>query len=455
MNEQGKLPKKRAACDRCNAHKLRCPRPLLGDSCSRCLKADVPCAFSISKRGNGWRILGQQQGILESPLNDSTSADAIMFDTGGFSLTGDVDFDVAFANATVSGQIPLNDHTHLLESHLGSDMRHTYDQTTTNPLSSVELYGPTRPRDIMNHLESQQTSSENPMPASMINSAHESVSSVSMQSHEKYTRNLSIDMQLLVLFQDMLEHRKLIRHPSIHRDGLTFTAPTQKEEQHEQLPTADMNGSKAKPEKFSLDKTLLLTQRLLDIYIDVIAAIHSHTAQQKRSIEKALNDDIVDSAKFSSSAVEQSTVLLLLSCTHRILYIWELVSLHGTELIKYSVFKSPEWAENKKCGDVKFGSFAPNSQALLNAAMMPLITNTISSIERSLVQLSQSIQADPTNLGNQQHEESMANSDLLFNDLDSLSSLTPTCDKTLGLSRQLIQSLDRSKTIFSEAGLLK
>ncbi len=451
MNEQGKLPKKRAACDRCNVHKLRCPRPLLGDSCSRCLKADVSCVFSISRRGNGWRILSEQQGIFDSPLNDSASADAIMFDSGGFDLTGDVDFDVDFAIATVSGQLPFNDDTHLLESHLRSDMRHTYDQTMATPLSTVEFYDPTISRVTTNPLGFQQTSSENFRPAPMNDSANKSAYSVSMQSHEKDTRTQSMDIQLLVLAQDMLEHRKLIRHPSIHRDGLTFTAPTRKEEKHENLSTADMNGSKAKSERFSLDKTLLLTQRLLDIYTDVIAAIDSHVAQQKGSIEKALNNDIVDSPKFNSSAVEQSTVLLLLSCTHRILHIWELVSLHGTELIKYSVFKSPEWTEKKKCRDVKFGSFAPNSQALLNAAMMPLITSTISSIEQSLVQLSQCIQAEPPNRRNQQ----MADPGLFSSDSDSLSSLIPTCEKALGLSRQLIRSLDRSKTIFLEAGLLK
>jgi Fungal Zn(2)-Cys(6) binuclear cluster domain len=472
MDEQGQLPKKRAACDRCHDQKLRCPRPLMGGSCSRCLKADVPCAFSISKRGNGWRILSQQPGISDPSLSGSLSADAMILDYSGFDLTSNVEFDPGFANAALSSQLPLNDGTHLLEPYLESDMLRTYDQTMATPLPTVEFCSPTISRVATTPLEFQQTSSGNSMPALINSSAIESVSGVSVQSHEKDARDQSIDLRLLVLSKDLLDHRSLIREPSIHRDGLTFSAPTQKEKQHGQLSTSDMNGLKTNSEKFSLDKTLLLTQRLLDIYTDLIAAVNSHLTQQKALADKTLNyvgastssssstQDIVDSAKFSSSAVEQSTVLLILSCHHRIVHIWELVCIHGTELIKYGLFKSPDWSEKKKCGDIKFGSFAPHSAALLNAATMPLIANTISSLEKSLQQLSQCIQTDSTNwvLGfesNQQHEESMADSDPLSNNPGSLSSLIPTCDKTLGLSRQLIQILDRSKTIFLEAGLLE
>jgi hypothetical protein len=46
--------RRRAACDRCHAQKIKCPTRRQGqDSCDRCLKAKTPCFFSPFRQKKG------------------------------------------------------------------------------------------------------------------------------------------------------------------------------------------------------------------------------------------------------------------------------------------------------------------------------------------------------------------------------------------------------------------
>lgn len=59
MNEERETVRLRAACDRCHAHKLRCPKSVVAGACDRCSKARQPCVFSPFRQK---KVISRSQG---------------------------------------------------------------------------------------------------------------------------------------------------------------------------------------------------------------------------------------------------------------------------------------------------------------------------------------------------------------------------------------------------------
>jgi hypothetical protein len=172
------------------------------------------------------------------------------------------------------------------------------------------------------------------------------------------------------------------------------------------------------------------------------------------------NDHTASGELKRTSPVDQSTVLLVLSCHHRLVRIWSLVTAHATELVKHGIFKSPDWPAKRACTSIKIGSFTPSSDSTLNSALMPVISDLFLSLEQSLQRLIESIQIDSGGQNhsienNQRNTDSMVDLDFFADDASSLNSLIPACNTALNLSRKLIQSSDECRVLFLEAGLLR
>ncbi|RBA15587.1 hypothetical protein FPRO05_12194 [Fusarium proliferatum] len=146
----GTRPKKRLACDRCHARKLRCSGDL--DGCTRCLGDDLVCVYSPalkvgrpSKASMAGREIQQTQSISDAAIYGISDRDAVTVDSGismppsppqlGDScITGKP---LSFANRVCIAVDLVSDHTALFNSF---DFTNTFDNfNATHPFLDMPM----------------------------------------------------------------------------------------------------------------------------------------------------------------------------------------------------------------------------------------------------------------------------------------------------------------------------
>ncbi|KAF5651422.1 succinate-semialdehyde dehydrogenase [Fusarium sp. NRRL 25303] len=128
----GTRPKKRLACDRCHARKLRCSSDL--DGCTRCLGDDLVCTYSPalkvgrpSKASMAGREIQQPQSVSDAAFYGISDGDAVTADSG-ISMP---------PSPPQLGDSCITDHTALFSSF---DFTNTLDNfNATNPFLDMPM----------------------------------------------------------------------------------------------------------------------------------------------------------------------------------------------------------------------------------------------------------------------------------------------------------------------------
>jgi hypothetical protein len=469
---QESIPRKRTACDRCHGHKLRCPRPLLGSTCSRCQKAGVQCVFGLSKRGNTARILPQQSDISNIAPDGSSTVNTMLFEPVGSSLTDHMEFDLNFPNETLYG-LPLNDVDLLLETYPDQNtVSMSYPSLTTPP--SLANFDPSAiSRAASNSSDMQTEFLGNIAPLATVNASENASSLPNLSNNEKH-EDQSIDLRLLILSQKLIRLKSCIPPTSMHKAGLPFTLPPGLQNETP-VPSSNFNqdeqtnGSK---DILSISDSLQLTQVLLQVYSDFTATIKCHLAQDQTILDQY--SECVDTSigpskhregpmtrrgSHTTSSVDEATILLLLSCHNRIIQIWDLLFEHTREMVKYRVFDSLDWRSRKSCSQLQIGSFTPSSNAALVMVVTTILSELVVDLDKSLQQLYECLQAElekheSSHKIDEQDPDSVVESGPNVSNISPLAALIPACDTTIALSKQLIQTFERCRASLGDSGLL-
>lgn len=261
------------------------------------------------------------------------------------------------------------------------------------------------------------------------------------------SREQSIDLNLLDLSERLVKIKSTIPPLSLHR--------LRREHVDSMLDTDSANllqpisGVDESTYVFSMDGAFQLTQELIDFYTRLTTAVMSGSFVRNTPMDTITNNDLIP------CAVDQATLLLLLSCHHRVLQMWHSTFDHTEEMVKYDIFKIPGWAPSKKCSQLKIGSFAPSSFSGLMSTVMLLITDLAVALKQALNTLIENIRKDLIDSHDIPSIEDSMSFEASTNNESFLVLTIPACEATLAQSSALIERSSRVSQSLVGAGLLK
>ena len=155
---------------------------------------------------------------------------------------------------------------------------------------------------------------------------------------------------------------------------------------------------------FSIEETFQLTQTMIDLYAGLTNIMKPTSNERQPQHEDDLEGPestaeqpseqghkVLGRCANMPSRVDSATILLALSCHHRLIYIWDNVFIHFNEMLKNNVFQHPNYLQKYSCSQLKIGSFVPVSPAGSASTLMMLIWDSLRTLHQSLETFSESI----------------------------------------------------------------
>ncbi|KAK4215794.1 hypothetical protein QBC37DRAFT_311788 [Rhypophila decipiens] len=346
-------PKNRLACDRCHSHKLRCPRQEGQGACQRCLRANATCVFSPrQKRASPSATCNkgeqdQSQPAFRDPSDQPHDIDLDLLDP-----------DVLFSSCQLDVAMPTSHDFHNIH-----ELQDPDSFMDTNPLNLPTDWSsflgvatpamspwdyPTDPRrspsvqfpvDITqpepSNTDSSSSSADTPSSSSTADSIDGNETcrpsipkALSLQSHIRRLADLAVKLyeQFRVL-------------PPVCDDGPDMTV------------MASLESGEMASHLIAIDEIFKSTQTLIDIMIEFYPP----------------------DGKPCRVRPDQGTLLLLLSCTDRVLDIFELLFGHMQACLSHKFIPRMPDGKPWRLPELRIGSYTPPAPTAIAMHMLTII----------------------------------------------------------------------------------
>jgi hypothetical protein len=362
--------KRRSACDRCRSQKLRCLRRPGEEICTRCLSTQSRCIFGASRRGlrphtvrEDEARLDEWNATVESPAIEADVSTATSTDLAFNLPNGSSEYDVF----SVFTDFAMNQY----DLDIPGQNAPLVSDAATKGQTATFFAGLNGHHGDMNGTASmfQNISDLSATPALLTGKLAEL--SVSLADHASIIPPLSIHRTQL----PVLAAQPTYLNVSYHGD-IQSCAPDR--------PLVDQEKVSASP--FALEDTFRLTQTLVDICPRVIKTLSvDQSSEFQRSSDNTLinSTSLLASPPVASFVIDHGLILLMLSCHHRLIDIWEAIFDHVKVLA--------ELPGVPECQKVQIGSFAPSSSTTSNSLQVALIIELTAQLQNQACQLRDAI----------------------------------------------------------------
>ncbi|KAL1966321.1 hypothetical protein VTN77DRAFT_4674 [Rasamsonia byssochlamydoides] len=348
-------PRLRSACDRCHSQKLRCRRLPGAVSCARCLKQGTSCVFSP-------RAPRTYAHPRRTPLGDAVEEAAPVSDELSSHVSPSTTYDTSgmddFLDTTTDSAGFILDTTHDIAStsnlydqhstHCGTVMSADRLPVSTYDLSAMDSLRPLSLLDMPDHamdftLGLSTTAPDQGMPRSPDNNATTSSNApFSMAEAVKQLAELNV---------------KLFDHAA------TLPPPQAGHNQYEPgsasldvIASASETQSSRENRLFAIDKTFAFTRTLIGILGCLYAHIDNESAMEATGLSSEFQQ-VKIRARIPPATLDRGTILLVLSCYHRLMDIYESIFGHMQACIKHSITPISDDGRTVSLPSLQVGSY--------------------------------------------------------------------------------------------------
>ncbi|KAM7197421.1 hypothetical protein V8F20_006566 [Naviculisporaceae sp. PSN 640] len=354
-------PQNRLACDRCHGQKLRCPRQEGQGACQRCLRANATCVFSPRQKRTSPSVNKEKQRPqppsalqAQSPLPEqqSDTLDLDLLDPDIFFVSGHTDgsatnsltapeFPDEFRDTGCadSNAVPTDWSTFLGLASPGPSPWEYSPQSGQSPSAQFRTtpFLETGDQDPSNTDSSSSAAADTPSSSSTTDS---------VDSGDRGRPNISNTITV-----SLHSHIRQLADLAVKLYDQYNSLPPVCDDFTDKITMGTLEGSKLSNQLIAIDEIFKMTQSLIDIMIDFYPP----------------------DSKPSKVTPDQGALLLLLSCTDRVLDIFELLFAHMHACLANKALPTRPDGKPWALPELRIGSYTPPAPTAIAMHMLTII----------------------------------------------------------------------------------
>lgn len=408
------------------------------------------------KRGNLDWSLGVEQGFSNVSMGISSGISAAIFDTDTFRSNTGFSLDTTTAEQwNFQGSSAAGNDFSLIDPNSGNDILSLSD-LDLSALPTTSILDP----PVLEPRASELPGTEQTVPWTQsppaTNGASEDTTEASKSSTESSEEQV-LDFQLSDLARKLVLHKSTYPPLSIHSTNQSFRFPTSSEEYLSPKRAYGYDEATGKLHMPSVSELFDLTQKLIGLYTGLAAT--PETPESASQINSEGEPQCHSRHADVPSVVSEATILLVLSCHHQVVSIWEHAFAHTNEMLRCGIFHSADYKAGA-CAPLKIGSFETASKTSVWSAVMSLSADLAHSLQQSVGKLTDAIRSNSPD-----HNVDVNNipagedptAPLGVNSLDaaSLAALVPVSKAAHSRSIELVDKVNFTRELLLRDGILK